>query len=128
MTTWNRNQGDHLDTLIVQLLNASSIDNADEFVPMDLTTVTLVEPFVYNPSQPTESRTFLTGTAYTNVGAGITLLDGLILVQLSPWLETADRGTWWLKYRLTGPGGSKITWPEGKADRIKVWLEGDEFT
>ena len=110
------------------MLNASPLDNDDEPVPMDLTTVTLVEPFVYNPSDPVESRIFLTGSVYTDVGNGITPEDGLLLVQLTPWLETAAKGTWWLRYRLTGPGGSKTTWPEGKADRIKVWHEGDDIT
>jgi hypothetical protein len=126
MTTWNKVQGDVGDTLIARLMEAS-VGPTEDPTPMDLTSVTLVEPYVVWPKNKVESRVFLPGSVYTNVGAGITPVEGLVLVQLSPWLETAEVGTWWLRYRLSS-SGKKITWPDGKADRISVWAEGDPLT
>jgi hypothetical protein len=47
-------------------------------------------------------------------------VNRIITVGLSPWLDTAAPGDWWVLYEIHFAGGKKFTWPEKINDRISV--------
>lgn len=101
MSEWKRTSGDVGDTIEVEAVGISP----------SLESVTNVEARV---SKDGEDTVALTGA--------VTDADGCIFtVYLSPWLETAAPGVWFIETTLTFDGGNTRTIPpEDNQDWIKV--------
>lgn len=99
MTTWERKSGDVGDTIKPYL-------DGD----VDISGFTGVNGTVINCE---------TGQSIQLTGAMLSVAERHVRLDLSPWLDTAAKGSWDVLTHVLF-GTNKITWPSTGADRIIV--------